>query len=104
MWELLKRLKHVSNAPWMLIGDFNEALWTFEHLSSLRRSERQMNEFREILAHCEVFDLGFSGMPWTYDNKQTCERNIKVRLDRVVASSSWSIPKSLSASLGNCAI
>jgi hypothetical protein len=52
MWELLKRLKHVSNAPWMLIGDFNEALWTFEHLSSLRRLERQMNEFREILAHC----------------------------------------------------
>jgi hypothetical protein len=26
MWELLRRLKLMSGAPWMLIGDFNEAM------------------------------------------------------------------------------
>jgi hypothetical protein len=30
MWELLKRLKPLYGAPWMLIGDFNEAMWSFE--------------------------------------------------------------------------
>jgi hypothetical protein len=31
MWELLKRLKLVSQTSWMMIGDFNKALWSFEH-------------------------------------------------------------------------
>jgi hypothetical protein len=50
MWELLKRIKQIFKVPWMLIGDFNEAMWSFEHLSSRRRPERQMYEFREILS------------------------------------------------------
>jgi hypothetical protein len=28
-------------------------------------------------------------MPWTFDNEQKGDRNIKVRLDRAVASNSW---------------
>jgi hypothetical protein len=48
-----------------------------------------MRDFREILSFCEVHDLGFSGMPWTYDNKQVGDMNVKVRLDRAVATKSW---------------
>jgi hypothetical protein len=88
MWGLLKILKRVSSVSWMLIGEFNEVMWSFEHLSSRCRPERQMQEFREVLEFCDVFDLGFSG--WTYDNRQSGERNVKVRLDHAVASSSWS--------------
>jgi hypothetical protein len=40
MWELLRRLKPLSGAPWMLIGDFNEAMWSFEHFSVRKRPER----------------------------------------------------------------
>jgi hypothetical protein len=68
MWELLKRLKPLSGAPWMIIGDFNEAMWSFEHFSSRTRSERQMQAFRDTLAHCDVFDLGFNRLLWTFDN------------------------------------
>jgi hypothetical protein len=73
----------------MLIGDFNEVMWSFEQFSSRKRLEGQMQNFWEVLEHCEVYDLGFSGMPWTFDNKQKGDRNVKVRLDRVVASNSW---------------
>jgi hypothetical protein len=45
MWELLKRIKPYSYAPWMMIGDFNEAMWSFEHLSSCRRPAKQMGRF-----------------------------------------------------------
>jgi hypothetical protein len=95
IWELLRRLKPMSEAPWMLIGDFNEAMWSFEQFSSRRRPKRQMSDFRDVLADCEVFDLRFSGVPWTFDNKQAGNKNVKVRLDRVVASSGWtsSFPK-----------
>jgi hypothetical protein len=71
-----------------MIGDFNEALWSFELFSSYRRPERQMIDFREILSHCDLLDIGFKGKPWTYDNKQTREQNARVRLDRAVASAS----------------
>jgi hypothetical protein len=72
-----------------MIGDFNEALWSFEHTSVRRRPVRQMVDFREILSHYDLYDLGFRGNPWTYDNKQMGERNVRVRLDRAVASPSW---------------
>lgn len=42
-----------------------------------------------MLADCGLQVLGFSGLPWTYDNKQRGNRNIKVRLDRVLADSAW---------------
>jgi hypothetical protein len=48
MWELLRRIKPCSKAPWMMIGDFNEVMWSFEHFSKSRRPERQMLDFREV--------------------------------------------------------
>lgn len=49
-----------------------------------------MEDFRNVLEDCDLHDLGFSGLPWTYDNKRGGHRNVKVRLDRVVAAPSWS--------------
>jgi hypothetical protein len=33
--------------------------------------------------------MGFFGTPWTYDNRKMGNRNVKVRLDRGVASQPW---------------
>jgi len=49
-----------------------------------------MEAFRDVLAECDMHDLGFTGLPWTYDNMQAGRRNVRVRLDRAVATSSWS--------------
>jgi hypothetical protein len=90
MWDLLKRLKSCSNAPWLVIGDFNKVMWSHEHLSNYRRPARQMMDFQDVLSHCDLHDIGFTGLPWTYDNKQAEDQNVQVRLDRVVAAPSWS--------------
>lgn len=90
MWNLLRRIKTASNAPWFVIGDFNETLCQSEHISATKRSERNMANFREVLSECGLFDLGFKGPAWTYNNKQEGQKNVKARLDRGVASSSWS--------------
>jgi hypothetical protein len=90
MWTLLWQLKSKSDAPWMIIGDFNETMWHGEHYSRSRRSEQQMPDFWEVLSYCELHDLGFVGLPWTYDNKLEGEQNVKVSLDRAVASPEWS--------------
>jgi hypothetical protein len=68
--------------PWILMGDFNEAMRQYEHFSETPRPERQMMDFREVLSHCDLHDLGFSGLLWTYNNNQGGDRNVRVRLDR----------------------
>lgn len=89
MWELLMRIIFFSNLPWLVMGDFNEAMWGSEHFSATPRNERQMANFREALNVCELFDLGFTGVPYTYDNKREGMQNVKVRLDRAVADNAW---------------
>jgi hypothetical protein len=76
MWKLLERLKPCSYAPWLVIGDFNEVMWNFEHFSSHMHPARQMLDFHEVLSHCDLHDPGFTRLPWTYDNKQIGDRNV----------------------------
>jgi endonuclease/exonuclease/phosphatase family metal-dependent hydrolase len=90
MWKLLRRIKTDVKEPWLMMGDFNEAMWQHEHLSTTKRNERQMENFRNVLSECNLHDLGFSGLPWTYNNKQKGRKNVRVRLDRATASPEWS--------------
>jgi hypothetical protein len=34
-----------------------------------------------VLHFCELKDIGFSGVPWTYDNRKGVLCNVNVRLD-----------------------
>ena len=85
MWDHLCSLRAISQDPWVVCGDFNEALWQHEHLSIMTRSESQMEVFRDCLVTCELQDLGFSGLPYTYNNGQEGHRNVQVCLDRACA-------------------
>ena len=89
LWEIMQRLKTRSPDPWVVIGDFSEAMWQYEHFSESKRGEKQMADFRDTLDVCGLKDLGFSGLPWTYDNRKSGGRNVKVRLDRGAATQSW---------------
>ncbi|XP_071681466.1 uncharacterized protein [Lolium perenne] len=91
MWTKLRQIKDKSNKPWLMMGDFNEAMWQEEQFSRTPRSERLMMDFREVLSHCDLYDIGFVGNPCTFDNKQKGDRNVRVRLDRVVSSRAWSL-------------
>jgi hypothetical protein len=48
-----------------------------------------MEAFREVLFDCDLIDLGFSGTPYTYDNKRHGRANVRVRLDWAVACPAW---------------
>jgi hypothetical protein len=89
MWSALCALQATSDLSWFLIGDFNEALWQHENLSVCPRPEGQMSAFRDALLTCELKDLGFSGLPFTYDNRRSGRANVKVRLDRAVVDDWW---------------
>jgi hypothetical protein len=68
MWETLRRLRVASNLSWMMVGDFNETMWDFEHFSANQRPAQQIEEFMDALAFCGLHDLGCCGLPYTWDN------------------------------------
>ena len=73
----------------MIIGDFNEAMWDFEHQSETPRPAGLMINFQDALEACGLTDLGFSGHPFAYDNRRSGRANVQVWLDRAVASNDW---------------
>lgn len=85
-WELLKLLKGSSDLPWLCAGDFNEVLHANEHFRGQGRSERQMQGFRDVVDDCGFVDLGFIGLPYTWDNRQPEQTNVKCRIDRGLAT------------------
>jgi hypothetical protein len=70
MWSKLHQIKPRSDKPWLTLGDFNEAMWLEEHFSRTPRLERLMFDFREVLSHSDLHDLGFTGTPWTFDGSE----------------------------------
>jgi exonuclease III len=85
-WEVLRYLKAQDNIPWLCAGDFNEVLHQEEQMGINQRSEAQMSKFRDCLTDCRLADLGYSGYPFTWDNKRSGTANVQARLDRATAS------------------
>ena len=85
-WRFLRTLHGIQHDAWLVLGDFNETLYGSEHFSRSARPEWQMRAFREAVEDCGLQDLGWSGVPFTWDNRQTGEANVKARLDRALAN------------------
>lgn len=89
-WECLEFLSTQSDAPWFCAGDFNEILDAHEQFGGATRPKSQMDGFRNAVGTCGFSDLGFIGLPYTWDNRQQGNHNIKVRLDRAFANEAFS--------------
>jgi exonuclease III len=88
-WEVIRYLCSQDDLPWVCFGDFNEILKQEEQLGMNSRSESQMVKFRDCLTDCRLADLGFSGYPFTWDNRREGSANVQARLDRAVANSDF---------------
>lgn len=73
----------------MVVGDFNEAMWQYEHFSSTLRGERQMEAFCNILDFCILQNMGFAGSHGCTITRNRGNTILKVRLDRGVATTNW---------------
>lgn len=81
-WDLLKFMRREFDNPWLCAGDFNEILCATEQYGGNDRQEWKMEGFRDVVDYCNFSDLGFFGTPYTWDNRQQGNKNIKVCLDR----------------------
>ena len=88
-WALLKYLKEISPLPWVCMGDFNEILSGDEKAGVHQRPQWQMEDFREAIQVCELYDLGFSGPMVTWNNNRDVEGFSGGRLDRGFGNVLW---------------
>uniref|UniRef100_A0A803PS53 Reverse transcriptase domain-containing protein n=1 Tax=Cannabis sativa TaxID=3483 RepID=A0A803PS53_CANSA len=89
-WTLLKRLKDIAPLlPWMVIGDFNEILYSHNKQGGHLRSANQMDEFRSVLDSCQLNEQQFHGDPFTWIKGRHNVDTIKERLDWCFTNDSW---------------
>ncbi|KAL9679594.1 hypothetical protein QQ045_017460 [Rhodiola kirilowii] len=104
-WDLLRSLKKDSNKPWVVAGDFNEIMYSWEMEGKRRRQNWQMLNFRNCLEDCELLDMSYKGEKFTFTNRRKNDQEVKARLDRVVANQAWrkAFPKaSVQHGFANC--
>jgi hypothetical protein len=85
-WEAMRYLYAQDDLPWLCCGDFNEILQQTEQIGQNQRSENQMKKFRRCLTDCRLVDLGYSGYPFTWDNKREGLANVQAHLDRATSN------------------
>ncbi|XP_073367999.1 uncharacterized protein [Aegilops tauschii subsp. strangulata] len=54
------------------------------------RDSAQIEGFREVVDVCELADLGYKGLDWTFEKRVAGGEYCRVRLDRALATASWS--------------
>ena len=60
-----------------------------EKLGGVLRSQKQMDDFREVIHQCRFKDLGFVGPEFTWCNMQEGDSRVLLRLDRALATPEW---------------
>jgi hypothetical protein len=71
-------LRSQFDVPWICAGDFNEVLCASEQFGGSDREEWKMEGFRNMVDFCHFTNLGFSGLPFTWDNRQGGSKNVKL--------------------------
>ncbi|XP_042939426.1 uncharacterized protein LOC122274455 [Carya illinoinensis] len=85
-WNLMKMLQPRQDKPWFCFGDFNEILHQHEKKGAALRPYNQMEEFRETMEACGLFDCGFQGQKYTWNNNREGNLFTKERLDRAMGN------------------
>ena len=71
------------------MGDYNEILLLDERSGDGSGSMRRMQDFGDVIYRCGFIDLGFHGLPFTWENRRDSTSLIKKHLDRAVANVQW---------------
>jgi hypothetical protein len=75
-------------SPFLVIGDFNEIANSSEKVGGNPKSFQSMQNFNSFINQNHLLDLGYTGSPYTWMNKQG-DSLIQERLDRALSSTSW---------------
>ncbi|KAK4264548.1 hypothetical protein QN277_025707 [Acacia crassicarpa] len=90
LWNNILRLSKGINAPWSVLGDFNDILLANERVRGRSGNLRRMQWFHDRISDCGLIDMGSIGprMTWKGPKLAGCPRLFE-RLDRALANSQF---------------
>lgn len=88
LWNDLEDIAKEVQEPWAMMGDFNDVFSQEERMG--RRVVRNLaGNFRRCAEACKLEDLKYTGIFFTWSNKQQAEDRVYAKLDRVLVNSLW---------------
>ncbi|XP_019178832.1 PREDICTED: uncharacterized protein LOC109173967 [Ipomoea nil] len=88
-WNLLRQLKEDSQAPWVVVGDFNDIASLAEKRGVHPHPSALIEGFNDALEDCGLVDLGMVGGRYTWVKGRGTDAWVEERLDRAVATLDW---------------
>ncbi|KAM7518224.1 hypothetical protein LguiB_017186 [Lonicera macranthoides] len=85
-WALLRRLHSLCDAPWVVMGDFNEIMVDSEKEWGRVRGARLMSDFRMVSLDCDLMDIKVVGPRFTWYRSFPNGQIVKERLDRALGN------------------
>ncbi|KAG5541735.1 hypothetical protein RHGRI_021533 [Rhododendron griersonianum] len=91
LWDNLTTLADNHSEPWLMMGDFNEVIFSHEKCGGRPLNWNRVSKFKDCIDRCGMLDLGFSGSRFTWTNLRQAGGIIRERLDRCLANASWNL-------------
>ncbi|KAF6170652.1 hypothetical protein GIB67_001908 [Kingdonia uniflora] len=88
-WRLVETTANAHSGPLLILGDFNTIFENPDKVGGKPLRAASSTFAREVTQQAGLIDLGFSGHPFTWNNKRRGKDNIKERLDRSLANADW---------------
>ncbi|XP_023913300.1 uncharacterized protein LOC112024885 [Quercus suber] len=84
LWNNLNKVTDLHDMPWVITGDCNDTLTAEDKFGGRAVGVNSLLRFKECLDNCNMIDIGFSRLRFTWTNKREIQALIQVRLDRFV--------------------
>lgn len=85
-WALLETLSTCSDLPWVCMGDYNELMHASEKEGGNTRPEGQMKLFQDTINRCNLRDMGYNGLAFTWRRRLGNRWWVQEQLDRALVS------------------
>ncbi|KAK7255717.1 hypothetical protein RIF29_29136 [Crotalaria pallida] len=86
LWKELQEIGDSMQEKWVIMGDFNCCLNVQEKAGGIPLDVQQTEDFREMVIHCQLEDMNYSGCYYTWNNNQEGGDRILCKLDRVLVN------------------
>ncbi|GJW50195.1 RNA-directed DNA polymerase, eukaryota, reverse transcriptase zinc-binding domain protein [Tanacetum coccineum] len=88
LWkDLESQAQFVNRRPWILLGDFNVTLHSYEHSAGSSNISQDMQDFKECVIKNELNDICSSGFQFTWSKSPSNPaQSILKKLDRVMSN------------------
>lgn len=89
LWDNLKKFYSNYLGPHLVLGDFNDIIYSAEKFGVLEPSEKYMLNFRLNLEACNMFRFGVSGPRFNWSNLRCPKNQIMESLDHFLVNPDW---------------